>query len=436
MILNGLYFVTHKGDLVASHTTVSPAAMRTFVEIFRTEIILSADKCGAFHKLDDKPTWLVYIAETELFIVASVGDNTGGSHILRLLHDIAALCRSKVGDLTAKSIRENSCWLQTVLDCLFTDGSFAPMDAELLHALSKKPMSALAGSIVKQPAPGSRMPKLHKPHVHCNEVFVEVVSKINLLLAADGKVLADRSMADIVIKPAFPALQPHQLVLTQSNLRSVFHQDHHSYSAYTTDRAPIKDVIFHPCADLVEWHTNGKIVFTPPMANQTMTLMTFRCEGAHENAPFIIEEFEREVKGDTRSEIEFKLKANFPAAYQAESIVVTIPCPHTTTTVNVYLSTGKAKYKPEKGAIRWKIPKMCGGAEETFSAEILCIAPTFDAQKVSRHQPPIEVAFTIPSYNSSGYRVSTVRSLKVGSREVKKYVKYTTKDRAYECRVE
>ena len=434
MILNGVFFVTHKGDLIASHTNVAPAAMRTLVEIFRTEIVLSTDKCGAIHKLDDKPTWLVYIAEKELFIVASLGDDRGGSQILRLLHDITVLCHRKMGDLTVQNIRNNSCWLQCVLDSLFTDGVFQPIDIELLQVLTKGRIGNVPGSIVRQPNPVSSGPQ--RMHKFRNDIYIEIVNKISLVLSREGKTIMDKSIADVRIKSSLNPTQSHQLTLARGSLPAFYHQGSLYYSDPNSERSGLHDAIFHPCVDLTAWKANERIQFLPPEASEAMTLMSFRSEQAQESVPFIIHSFERDQNGDTRSEIELKLQAAFPSKYQAENIVVTIPCPQTTTTVNLYLSTGRAKYKPEKGAIRWKIPSMGGQTEESFSAEIICIAPTYDTQKPPRHQPPVSVSFSIPSYNSCGYRVAHVRNLQFGSKEVAQFVKYSTQAASYEVRVE
>lgn len=47
----------------------------------------------------------------------------------------------------------------------------------------------------------------------------------------------------------------------------------------------------------------------------------------------------------------------------ANNVVIKVPCPKSTATVNANSLVGRAKYEPENGAIMWRIKKFQGDFE-------------------------------------------------------------------------
>ena len=67
------------------------------------------------------------------------------------------------------------------------------------------------------------------------------------------------------------------------------------------------------------------------------------------------------IISDTRMEIRVKLKSIYDKNLNANNVIVKIPCPKTTASVNIEgVLMGRAKYEPEHSAIMWRIKKFEG----------------------------------------------------------------------------
>ena len=400
------------------------------------EVILSKKRSGAIRKLDAKPTWLVHVEAAEVFLVVVVEGDGCASQILRFLRDLHDLCVIQFGVLSVKNLNDNIVWLRSVLHAVITGGVVQPIEKGILEAISKKSLEGVSNSILQTIHPKmSQASKKRNSFGVRNEVFIDFVNKVDLTLSRNGEVVFHNTVVDVLMKGSLNSSDKHHITLAGNGLESHATTSGAVFGDMTHDQTRIEVASFHPCVDLLQWRTEEKIQFFPPSAKESIQLMSFRAAKYPGTVPFIIHTLEREANGKTRAEMEFKIRANFPARYEAQSIVISIPCPPTTSTVNVYNRKGKAKYKPEKGVIRWKIPAMTGQTEEIFSAEIRCITPT-ESKKVLSHQPPISISFEIPSYNCTGIRLVHFRNLHPGSREVSSFVKHTTRSGSYQCRAE
>lgn len=108
------------------------------------------------------------------------------------------------------------------------------------------------------------------------------------------------------------------------------------------------------------------------------------------NLPFRLQ---AHVVEPTKSRVEYTIqfRATFDAKLNANNVVLKIPTPLNTTKVECKVGVGKAKYVPGENHILWKIPRMQGQQECTFTAEAE-LALTTHRQAWSR--PPIEVDFS------------------------------------------
>jgi len=88
------------------------------------------------------------------------------------------------------------------------------------------------------------------------------------------------------------------------------------------------------------------------------------------NLPFKIMPVYTETS-TSRMEIRVKIKSIFDKNLNANNVVVTIPCPKSTASVNPNTLVGRAKYEPEHGAIMWRIKKFEGDFECFLQCEVI-----------------------------------------------------------------
>jgi len=143
------------------------------------------------------------------------------------------------------------------------------------------------------------------------------------------------------------------------------------------------------------------------------------------------------------------IKANFDNKLSATSVVIRIPTPLNTTSVDCKVPSGKAKYVPAENVVVWKcvynllvipsthvsrrIPRIQGGSEVTLSAQA-SLTSTTTRQVWAR--PPIDVDFQVLMFTSSGLIVRFLKVFEKSNYHSIKWVRYLTKaSGSYQVRV-
>lgn len=143
--------------------------------------------------------------------------------------------------------------------------------------------------------------------------------------------------------------------------------DKGSSGAGGSDAVELDDCRFHQCVRLTEFDSSRTISFIPPDGEfELMKLVLSNC-----NVEFILNILCRyrstsNVKlplriiptvtevGTTQVTYIITVKANFSNKLSATSVVIRIPTPLNTTTVDCKVQNGKAKYDPAENVVVWK----------------------------------------------------------------------------------
>lgn len=146
------------------------------------------------------------------------------------------------------------------------------------------------------------------------------------------------------------------------------------------------------------------------------------------------------------------VKTNFNNKLSATNVVIRIPTPLNTTTVDCKVPNGKAKYVPAENVVVWKyvviplisryaytswppfrIPRVQGGQEVTLSATAQ-LTSTTHRQVWAR--PPIDVDFQVLMFTASGLIVRFLKVFEKSNYHSIKWVRYLTKaSGSYQVRV-
>lgn len=145
------------------------------------------------------------------------------------------------------------------------------------------------------------------------------------------------------------------------------------------------------------------------------------------------------------------VKTNFNNKLSATNVVIRLPTPLNTTTVDCKVPNGKAKYVPAENVVVWKwvfhlgdilnigddisrrIPRIQGGQEVTLSATAQ-LTTTTHRQVWAR--PPIDVDFQVLMFTASGLIVRFLKVFEKSNYHSIKWVRYLTKaSGSYQVRV-
>eukprot|EP01068_Selenidium_serpulae_P010316 Selendium_serpulae@DN5430_c0_g1_i2.p1 len=251
-----------------------------------------------------------------------------------------------------------------------------------------------------------------------NEVYIDVVEKLNVLFSQTGQILRADVSGEINVNCLLSGMPEckfgvnDKLVTNKTGSKLI-----RSNRGIVLD-----DIRCHQCVSLSRFETDRTITFVPP--DGQFRLMEYRIT-ENINLPFQVFPVVQQ-KGRTRIECSVKVKSTFAKTLNANDVVVRIPVPKNTAKATMStINAGKAKFEPTESAIVWRIRRFPGQADYTLYAEVDLVPTVGDSHWV---RPPIGVEFQIPSgnYSASGLAVRFLIIQEKSNYKLLKWIRYIT----------
>jgi AP-2 complex subunit mu-1 len=189
-----------------------------------------------------------------------------------------------------------------------------------------------------------------------NEAFVDVIEDVNLLMSAGGTVLRADVSGQIVMR-AYLSGTPEckfglndRLLLDGDSLGQSGNKAGTKATRAAAGSVTLEDCQFHQCVKLGKFDTDRIISFVPP--DGEFELMRYRAT-ENVNLPFRVHAIVNEI-GKTKVEYQVAIKANYGTKLFATNVIVRVPTPLNTASIQTRTSQGKAKYEPSENYIVWK----------------------------------------------------------------------------------
>jgi AP-4 complex subunit mu-1 len=275
------------------------------------------------------------VKKNQMYIVAATKYNVSPSMIIELLQRLAVLFKDYCGVLSEEAIRRNFILIYELLDEVMDYGLPQATDTELLKmhvhntAVASRgegppkiqigvPKTAAATSTFKPIDFGNT----NKPTK--NEIFVDILERINLVFSGDGNILNSSIDGCIQLK-SYLAGNP--------NIRVALNEDLVIGPGSTSAGCSLASCNFHESVDLQEFENNKVLSFTPPTGE--FVIMNYRFVNEFK-PPFRIVPTLNKVH-EHQMEVVVKISSDFKKALSATNVRVIIPVPQTTDTVSIKL---------------------------------------------------------------------------------------------------
>lgn len=191
----------------------------------------------------------------------------------------------------------------------------------------------------------------------------------------------------------------------------------------------LDDCQFHQCVKLGKFDNDRTISFIPP--DGEFELMRYRST-TNVNLPFKVTPIVEE-HGKTRVEYTIHVRTTFSPKLNATNVILKIPTPLNSATVEPKVTLGKARYNPADNTIVWKIPRIQGQADVTFTASV---TRTTTTHQKAWSRPPISIDFQVLMFTASGLLVRFLKVFEKSGYNSVKWVRYLTKaNGTYQIRV-
>uniref|UniRef100_A0A7S0F7H8 MHD domain-containing protein n=1 Tax=Craspedostauros australis TaxID=1486917 RepID=A0A7S0F7H8_9STRA len=380
----------------------------------------------------------VYIQHTNLYLCAVTTKNSNVALILTYLYQLAQLFKDYFGSLEEESIRDNFVVIYELLDETMDHGMPQSLDSNILRTFitqdanrmsedaKSKPPVALTNAVSWR-AEGIK----HKK----NEIFLDVVEKLNLLVAANGTVLHSEINGAVKMKSFLSGMPELKLGL---NDKLMFEATGRSNQARSGKAVELEDIKFHQCVRLARFENDRTISFIPP--DGEFDLMTYRLD-THVKPLIWVEAVVEPHKG-SRIEYMIKTRSQFKSRSVANNVEIIIPVPPDVDSPSFKSSVGSVTYLPDKDAVVWTIKQFHGGREYLMRAHfglpsISASDVDVDGKKKGENswKAPIRVKFEIPYFTVSGIQVRYLKIIEKSGYQALPWVRYITANGDYQLRM-
>eukprot|EP01130_Rhizamoeba_saxonica_P001201 TRINITY_DN11107_c0_g1_i1.p1 TRINITY_DN11107_c0_g1~~TRINITY_DN11107_c0_g1_i1.p1 ORF type:complete len:423 (-),score=84.70 TRINITY_DN11107_c0_g1_i1:40-1308(-) len=367
----------------------------------------------------------IHVKHQNLYILAVSTRNSDASMILMFLYKLVDVLTEYFQNLEEESIRDNFVITYELLDEMMDFGYPQTTETDLLKQYITQKGHELHKAQVR--IPDNATMGVCRPDgikYRKNEVFLDVIEKVNLLFGTNGAILQSDIEGKIKLKTFLSGMPELKLGLSDRV------QFDNRMARGGGKAIEMEDVQFHQCVNLPRFEQDRVISFIPP--DGKFILMTYRLSQTVK--PLF--EIESYIDNNSSSKVEYliKIRSNFKERSQANNVQIIVPVPADVSSPKFRKSGGDVKYAPELNSIVWDLARFPGAKEHKMSAHFKLPSITSDE---APELAPIAVKFQIPYFTVSGVQV---RYLKILERKMKytamPWVRYITKAGNYIVRTQ
>eukprot|EP00501_MAST-03F_sp_TOSAG23-6_P001342 GSMAST32.ASY1.ANO1.1391.1 assembled CDS len=382
MVASAVFIMDLKGKIIISPTTRFH------------QIVQESDQADLKPVFTVDGITYVYIKFNNLLLLAVTKRNANVTIILLFLNRLVNVFKEYFGDIHEESIRDNFVIIYELFDEMMDFGYPQSTEPKVLkeyitqesHRTETKPPTTLTNAVSWR-SEGIKHRK--------NEIFLDVIEKLNLLVATNGTVLHSEILGEIKMKSFLSGMPELKLGLNDKIM-----------SMLAKGKA-------------VEMEDIKTISFIPP--DGEFELMSYRLN-THVK-PLIW--------------VEALAKSQFKSRSIANGVEIRIAVPTDVDTPSFKASVGTVTYVPDQDCIVWSIKQFYGSREYLMRAHfgLPSIKQIDDDQKNDSWKAPIQVNFEIPYFTVSGIQVRYLKIIEKSGYQALPWVRYITKNGKYQLRM-
>ncbi|KAL1510986.1 hypothetical protein AB1Y20_005811 [Prymnesium parvum] len=427
MTASAVFILDVKGKVIISRNYRGDVPMNC-VERFAGHV-LEAEEA------DERPVWLehgttyVYIKYNNLYIMAVTQRNSNAAMILLFLYRLVEVLKDYFRELEEESIRDNFVITYELMDEMMDFGYPQISEAKILREYITQEAHKL--EVVKPPMAVTNAVSWRSEGIkhRKNEIFLDVVERLNLLVAANGTLLRSEILGSLKMRSYLSGMPELKLGLNDKLLFEATGRRTGGRGVSKGKAVEMEDIKFHQCVRLARFENDRTISFIPP--DGEFELMSYRLNT--QVKPLIWIEAVVEPHSHSRIEYMIKAKSQFKQRSTANNVEIVIPVPSDADTPSFKTSIGTVKYAPERDAIVWSIKQFHGGKEYLMRAHFGL--PSVSNEEDKKDKPPITVKFEIPYFTVSGIQVRYLKIIEKSGYQALPWVRYITQNGDYQLRM-
>ncbi|KAH9843122.1 clathrin adaptor mu subunit [Rhodofomes roseus] len=415
-MISAFFIFNQKGEVLISRLYRTDLK-RSIADVFRIQVVSNSDVRSPIITLGS--TSFFHVRINNLYIVAVTKCNANAALVFEFCYRFISIAKSYFGKVDEEAVKNNFVLIYELVDEICDFGYPQNSEADTLksyittESVMSTNIAPEESSRITVQATGATSWRRGDVKYKKNEAFVDVVENVNLSMSAKGTTLRADVDGHIQMRAYLSGTPECKFGL---NDKLVIDKNERG----TADAVELDDCRFHQCVRLNEFDSTRTISFIPP--DGEFELMRYRAT-SNVKLPLKVIPSVTEI-GTTQVQYVVTIKTNFSNKLSATNVILKIPTPLNTTSVDCKVASGKAKYVPAENVVIWKIPRIQGGQEVTFSAHA-ALTSTTTRQVWAR--PPIDVDFQVLMFTASGLIVRFLKVFEKSNYQSIKWVRYLTK---------
>lgn len=424
---SGVYILDMKGKTIIYRAYRRDAPAATTVSDRFTRLVLEAEEetiKPVFQHNDINYMWIKY---NNLFIVGTSVLNANAMMVFTFLYKLAEVLTLYFRELEEESIKDNFVVTYELLDEMLDNGYPQTTEYKVLKEFIKSESHQLAENApVNVPISVSNAVSWRDDGIKYkkNEVFLDVIEKLNLLVASNGNVLKSEILGSLKMRCMLSGMPELKLGLNDKLLFE-------ATGRQTRGKAvELEDIRFHQCVRLARFENDRTISFIPPDGD--FELMSYRLN-THVK-PLIWVESRIEHFSTSRLELVVKAKSQFKSRSIANNAQIIVPVPSDSSTPVFKTTIGTVKYEPSQDSVVWNLKQFQGQKEYILRISLsLPVVVSFDRNHFQKI--PIRLIFEIPYFTVSGIQVRYLKIIEKSGYQALPWVRYITQNGDYQIRI-
>jgi len=427
MVCSAVFIMDLKGKILISRNYRGDIPMSVSEKF--TKHLMEDDENQLTPCITDDGYTFLYVKHNNLFLMAMSKRNANAMVVMNFLYRIVEVFEDYFTELVEESIRDNFVITYELLDEMMDFGYPQSTEPKVLkeyicveerHKFVAKPPVAVTNAVSWR-GEGIK----HKK----NEIFLDVIEKLNILVAANGTVLRSEILGSLKMKSFLSGMPELKLGLNDKVL-----MDSSGRADPTKGKSvDLEDIRFHQCVRLSRFENDRTISFIPP--DGEFDLMVYRLNT--QVRPLLWIEAHVEPHSHSRVEYMIKAKSNFKRRSTANNVEIVIPVPTDADSPAFKCSIGKVEYVPERSAIVWRIKQFQGQKEFLMRAHfgLPSVSSEEHLGQSANAKAPIQVQFEIPYFTVSGIQVRYLKIIEKSGYQALPWVRYITQNGDYQIRM-
>ena len=372
----------------------------------------------------------MWIHKNNIYIVAIAKDKPNVAMIFYFLHKLAQVFTDYFKNLEEESLKDNFVITYELLDEMMDHGYPQLTETKVLqefiktdaYRMSKE--EKLTDVVVPTAASNAVSWRTEDIKYSKNEVFLDVVEKLNMIVSSNGEILSSEIIGQLRMNSRLSGMPELKLGLNDKTLYDMQGK---------TSRGKLvemEDIKFHQCVRLSKFNQDRSITFIPP--DGEFILMDYRM-GARVKPLILVE---TTIENQTKSKIEYliKAKAQFKSKSTANNVEILIPVPSDVDSPVFKTNIGSVWYVPEEDGMIWTIKQFSGRKEFLMRASFGF--PSVSGIDREKFKSSVKVKFEIPYFTVSGIQVRYLKIVDKSGYQGLPWVRYITQNGDYQIRMD